>query len=61
MFEEWFLNYKPDDIKSKVNDKEKNNEIKEKNKGKKIVKRKTKKNKKKGILGLYGGKTYRNY
>ena len=60
-FQEWFLNYKPDDIKSKVNDKEKNNEIKEKNKGKKIVKIKTKKNKKKGILGLYGGKTCRNY
>jgi hypothetical protein len=60
-FQEWFLNYKPDDIKSKVNDKEKNNEIKKNNKGKKIVKRKTKKNKKKGILGLYGGKTCRNY
>ena len=64
-FQEWFLNYKPDDIKSKVNDKEINNEIKGKNKGKnkgkKIVKRKTKKNKKKGILSLYGGKTCRNY
>jgi hypothetical protein len=51
-FEEWFLNYKPDEIKEKI----KNNKgEKEKKKGK------SKKSKKKGILNLYGGKTCRRY
>ncbi len=57
-FEEWFLNYKPDENKSKIN-----KEIKEKReKKKKIGKKKAnKKTKKKGILGLYGGKTCKKY
>ena len=54
--EEWFLNYKPDDIKNK--------KIEKSQKGKKIDKKKkrnvgTKKNK--GILAIYGGKTRRKY
>ncbi len=54
-FEEWFLNYKPDEIKEKI----KNNKgEKEKKKGKS---KKSKKTKKKGILNLYGGKTCRRY
>lgn len=48
MFEEWFLNYKPDDIKS----------VKELNKSNK-KKRKTK-SKKSGYLNLYGSKTRKN-
>ena len=58
-FEEWFLNYKPDEIKLK-NKGEKGDKD---NKNKKNSKsKKTRKNKKrKGILGLYGGKTCRHY
>ena len=54
-FEEWFLNYKPDEIKG--NNKN-NKEDKQKKKGKT---KKSKKTKKKGILNLYGGKTCRRY
>ena len=52
-FQEWFLNYKPDDIKNK---KLKEKEEKEKEKNKKKHK-KTKKYKK---FAIYGGKTRRN-
>jgi predicted CoA-binding protein len=51
MFEEWFLNYKPDEMNSK----------KEKEKEKKVdtkkAKRKRKTTKKTGFFGLYGSKT----
>ena len=52
--EEWFLNYKPDDIKNK--------KIEKSQKGKKIDKKKKRKvgtKKNKGILAIYGGKTRR--
>ena len=56
-FEEWFLNYKPDDIK--LNNK---GEKGDKNNKKNSKSKKTRKNKKKkGILGLYGGKTCKHY
>lgn len=51
--EEWFLNYKPDDIKNKT--------IIDKAKKKTAKKRKTKTKKKKGILEIYGGNTRRNH
>jgi hypothetical protein len=54
--EEWFLNYKPDDIKNK--------KIEKSQKGKKIDKKKKRKvgtKKNKGILAIYGGKTRRKY
>jgi hypothetical protein len=54
MFEEWFLNYKPDDIKTK---KEEKNQIKIKEQNKKKKKKKTKKN---TFLNLYGSKTRKN-
>ena len=57
-FEEWFLNYKPDENNLKNN---KNTEKKKKKNNKKSDTKKTKKNKKKGILSLYGGKTCRHY
>jgi hypothetical protein len=56
-FEEWFLNYKPDEINLK-NNKEKKQEKKEK-KEKKTKKRKTKKSKGFGLLS--GGKTRKYY
>ena len=52
MFEEWFLNYKPDDIKSA---KESSSGLKKSNK----KKRKTK-SKKSGFLNIYGSKTRKN-
>jgi len=56
-FEEWFLNYKPDDFKKKtLNDKNDKNDKKE-NKPK-TKKRKPKSNKSK-TLAIYGGKTRR--
>jgi hypothetical protein len=51
-FQEWFLNYKPDDVKNKKAKNEK--EVTQK---KKKRKPKTKKNK---LLAIYGGKTRRN-
>lgn len=57
-FEEWFLNYKPDENKSKINKEIKEKREKKKKNGKKRVNKKTKK---KGILGLYGGKTCKKY
>ncbi len=56
-FEEWFLNYKPDD-NSKKNEKKK--KIKKEKKEKKS-KSGSKKTKKKGPFGLYGGKTRKHY
>jgi hypothetical protein len=50
--EEWFLNYKPDDIK--------NRKIEKETKTNKKKKRKTK-NKKNKILALYGGRTRRKF
>ena len=54
-FEEWFLNYKPDNIKNKKMENGEKKEKKEKNskKKKKVTNRKNK------ILALYGGKTRR--
>lgn len=57
-FEEWFLNYKPDENKSKINKEIKEKKEKKKKNGKKKANKKTKK---KGILGLYGGKTCKKY
>lgn len=57
-FEEWFLNYKPDENKSKINKEIKEKREKKKKNGKKRANKKTKK---KGILGLYGGKTCKKY
>ena len=57
-FEEWFLNYKPDENKSKINKEIKEKSEKKKKNGKKRANKKTKK---KGILGLYGGKTCKKY
>jgi len=59
-FEEWFLNYKPDDMNgSSSNSKDNiNNKVKGKKTGnKKKLKHKTKKTK---LLAIYGGKTRRN-
>jgi hypothetical protein len=55
--EEWFLNYKPDDIKNKKIEKFEKNKKVDKKKKRKVG---TKKNKK-GLLAIYGGKTCRNY
>jgi hypothetical protein len=52
MFEEWFLNYKPDDIKSV---KKSSSGLKKSNK----KKRKTK-SKNSGFLNIYGSKTRKN-
>jgi hypothetical protein len=53
-FEEWFLNYKPDDLKGKK-------ENPDKSKDKSVVKKKRKpKTKKSKLLAIYGGKTRRN-
>ena len=57
-FEEWFLNYKPDENKSKIDKEIKEKSEKKKKNGKKKANKKTKK---KGILGLYGGKTCKKY
>ena len=58
MFEEWFLNYKPDDIKL---DKETSSGLKKTNKKKSKTKTKTKtKTKQSGFLNLYGSKTRKN-
>jgi hypothetical protein len=57
-FEEWFLNYKPDENKSKIDKEIKKKSEKKKKNGKKKANKKTKK---KGILGLYGGKTCKKY
>ena len=54
MFEEWFLNYKPDDIKL---DKETSSGLKKKSKTKTKTKTKTKQS---GFLNLYGSKTRKN-
>jgi hypothetical protein len=55
-FEEWFLNYKPDDIKNnKINRK---NKTQPKNKLKK--KRKSKTKKATNVFAIYGGKTRRH-
>jgi hypothetical protein len=54
--EEWFLNYKPDDIKNK--------KIEKFTKGKKMDKKRKRKvgtKKNKGLLAIYGGKTRRKY
>jgi hypothetical protein len=52
MFEEWFLSYKPDDIKT---NKQSNNSLKKNKKNKK-----KKPTKKLGFLNLYGSKTRKN-
>jgi hypothetical protein len=55
-FEEWFLNYKPDDVKGKK-------DTSDKSKDKSVVKKKRKtkpKTKKSKLLAIYGGKTRRN-
>ena len=49
--EEWFLNYKPDDIKNRKIEKDKD----------KKIKRKTINKKNKKSLAIYGGKTRRKY
>jgi hypothetical protein len=54
--EEWFLNYKPDDIKNRKPEKIIKNKKIEKKRKRKVG---TKKNK--GFLDIYGGKTRRNY
>ena len=54
--EEWFLNYKPDDIK--------NRKIEHFTKSKKIDKKRKRKigtKKNKGMFAIYGGKTRRKY
>ena len=54
--EEWFLNYKPDDIKNK--------KIETFTKSKKMYKKKKRKvntKKNKGLFAIYGGKTRRKY
>jgi hypothetical protein len=51
-FEEWFLNYRPDDIKSKKEE----NKIKSKT----VKKRKKRKTNKYGILNIYGSKSRKN-
>jgi hypothetical protein len=57
-FEEWFLNYRPDDIKSKNEDiKSKNEDIKSKTLKRK--KRKTK-TKKRNIFNVYNSKSRKN-
>lgn len=50
MFEEWFLNYKPDDIKTQ----------KEENKNKTVKKRKKKTTKKNGLFNIYASKSRKN-
>jgi hypothetical protein len=55
--EEWFLNYKPDDIKNRKIEKNEKNKKMDKKRKRKVG---TKKNKK-GMLDIYGGKTRRNY
>jgi hypothetical protein len=54
MFEEWFLNYKPDDIKSA---KESSSGLKKNNKKKRKTKSKSKNS---GFLNIYGSKTRKN-
>jgi hypothetical protein len=54
-FEEWFLNYKPDDLKTEKNTKK----IEKSKKSKKYKKIKTTKNKK-GMFAMFGKKTRRN-
>jgi hypothetical protein len=56
--EEWFLNYKPDDIKNRKTEKNENEKDK---KEKKRKKRKVGTKKKKGFLAIYGGRTLKNY
>jgi len=64
-FEEWFLNYKPDDSKNTKTDGSKNTKTNEypkyikKNNPKKSQKTKKNKTKKKPYLAIYGGKTRR--
>jgi hypothetical protein len=53
-FEEWFLNYRPDDIKTQ---KEK---TKTKSKSKTVKKRKQRKTSKSGIFNIYGSKSRKN-
>jgi hypothetical protein len=57
-FEEWFLNYKPDDLKNKRLEEKENKKKtnKKKTNNKKTNKKKTKKNR----FEIYGGKTRRN-
>jgi len=55
--EEWFLNYKPDDIKNRKIEKFEKNKKMDKKRKRKVG---TKKNKK-GLLAIYGGKTRRKY
>lgn len=52
MFEEWFLSYKPDEIKTNKDDNKKSKTVKSK-KGKS-------KSKKSGLFGIYGSKTRKN-
>jgi hypothetical protein len=56
-FEEWFLNYKPDDAKKQT--KETKEKIKTKDK-KETKKKRKPKTKKANIFAIYGGKTRRN-
>jgi hypothetical protein len=62
-FEEWFLNYKPDDLKGKkdkdTKEKKEKKDTKEK-KEKKDTKKKKPKTKKSKPFAIYGGKTRRN-
>jgi hypothetical protein len=66
-FEEWFLNYKPDENKNKINkstndkmNKSTNDKMNDKIKNKKKQNSKTKNISKKNVLDIYGRKTRRN-
>jgi hypothetical protein len=60
-FEEWFLNYKPDDLKNKKLKEKEEKENKKKTNKKKTNKKKTNNKKtKKNRFEIYGGKTRRN-
>jgi len=62
-FEEWFLNYKPDENKNKINkstNDKMNDKMNDKIKNKKKQNSKTKNISKKNILDIYGRKTRRN-
>jgi hypothetical protein len=58
-FEEWFLNYKPDENKNKIN-KSTNDKMNDKIKNKNKQNSKTKNISKKNVLDIYGRKTRRN-
>jgi RNase P/RNase MRP subunit p30 len=72
-FDEWFLNYKPDDINNKkidnniiykpnkkTNNNKSNNKTKNKKSNNKTKNKKSKKTKKNKYIAIYGGKTRRN-